>query len=43
KTMKEDVVTIIASNPLTRDEKWGKLKQQTGILFCKGEIMQRYA
>ncbi len=42
KTVAEDVVTVIASNPLTTDEKWDKLQPNTGILFHHGDIINRY-
>ena len=43
KTTKDDIVTIIASNPLTSDEKWERLNPQSGALFREGEIVQRFS
>jgi glutamine amidotransferase len=42
KTKPDDIITIIASNPLTSDETWEKLKRFTGILFHNGNIISRY-
>lgn len=42
KTTPEDVVSIIASNPLTRDEKWEKFSPNSGILFRFGNIVKLY-
>ena len=42
KTKKEDIISVIASDPLTADEKWEKVMPQTGILFNNGEIVNHY-
>jgi glutamine amidotransferase len=38
-TTSDDVVTVIATNPLTDDETWHKMKPGKWQLFCLGESM----
>ncbi len=38
-TTDNDIVTVIATQPLTDDEKWQKMQAGEGILFCKGELV----
>jgi glutamine amidotransferase len=38
-TTDNDIVTVIATQPLTDDEKWQKMQAGEAILFCKGELV----
>lgn len=41
-TQPQDVVTIISTEPLTRDEPWLSLRVGEALLFQKGEIVQHH-
>ena len=38
-TTENDIVTVIATQPLTDDETWQKMKAGEGLLFCKGQLV----
>ena len=38
-TTKNDIVTVIATQPLTDDETWQKMQPGEGLLFCKGQLI----
>jgi predicted glutamine amidotransferase len=38
-TTENDIVTVIATQPLTNDETWQKMQAGEGLLFCKGQLI----
>lgn len=41
-TTPKDIVTVIATEPLTTDEEWQAMDAQELLVFSKGEIISRY-
>ena len=37
----QDVVTILSTEPLTRDEPWTPLRCGEALLLCHGEVVER--
>ncbi|MDX1593357.1 MAG: class II glutamine amidotransferase [Gammaproteobacteria bacterium] len=42
-TTPDDVVTVIATRPLTRDEAWEQVAPGTLLIFCEGKLLDRLA